>query len=602
MLCIQQRCTYGSDLTEYLLELGGWDQVVIPNEYDGKKFIGPLAYPDPRIHLGELMFPERFNYEDTELEKRQKKQHYPAQFNQNPSIEGKSGLHREWFNFWVPTGSLLKDVSPDGTERIRPIRITLPNGDLLERIPSELPLVFEQIVQSWDMACKGNEGNDFVAGHVWGRIGLNTYLLHRDHGNRNFPETLMAVRRVSNRFPCPEKLVEDKANGPAVIDTLKNEIPGLIPVSPAGGKWSRVAAISGYVEAGNVFLPSPDIFPWVWELLSEFAAGRSAKHDDDTDAMTQALKRLYDSQLQSGFPEFRVQPLSGEPSTACHIQPFSILPEWRRFIAVVPNRAAVWIAETPAESFRVYRELDIDRMDAQQVGREIAARSLEELDGMSRVTQIKPGRNAFSSSYDIYLPKTAFACIGSAGSWAEMLEAAILEWDKPEGTWDERQASKALVKNAKFRCEMTEERVEVAMDRLRELLAFAPTDWQAVSYDRKLALALAEKDLGEYHDYMARVEGTVRGEWPKLKFSPGCVQVIAQMGTVRRDKLSELPSFIEALLLAVSAPQKMMRRTVGVRPYLVTGESGGGGGGGGGGVGGGGGRNRGLFARKFALR
>jgi phage terminase large subunit-like protein len=32
------------------------------------------------------------------------------------------------------------------------------------------------------------------------------------------------------------KLIEDKANGPAVIQMLGHEIPGLIPVTPEGGK------------------------------------------------------------------------------------------------------------------------------------------------------------------------------------------------------------------------------------------------------------------------------------------------------------------------------------------------------------------------------
>jgi hypothetical protein len=169
------------------------------------------------------------------------------------------------------------------------------------------------------------------------------------------------------------------------------------------------------------------------------------------------------------------------------------------------------------------------------------------------------------------------------------MEAAILSWDKPEGAWEDRQHANQLVRDARFRCELTEERVEVALDRLRELLSFAPKDWQPAPYDRRLALALAEKDLGEYHDYMARVDGKVRGEWPRLKISPDCPQLVAQMGTVRRDRLDELPAFIEALLLAVSAPPKMQRREVSARPYVVGGVQGG--------V-----RNQTLRNRKFAMR
>lgn len=589
-LCVQQRSSYGSDLTEYLLELGGWDQIVIPNEYDGRKTIGPLAFPDPRTHVGELMFPARLGPEETEILKREQRQHYPAQFNQIPSLSGKSGLKKEWFNFWTPRGTLLKDVTADGTEKVRPIRISLADGSFVEKVPVELPVAFEQLCHSLDCAFKGNEDNDYVADHVWGRIGANTYLLHREHGHWNFPETLQMVRRLSQQYPCPEKLVEDKANGPAVVQTLINEIPGLIAVNPEGGKWSRVAAISGYVEAGNVYLPSPDLFPWVWELLAEFAAGQSARHDDDTDAMTQALKRLFDAQAQAGLPEFRIEPRvgMGEPATARHVEEFVNRPDWRKFIALIPNRAAVWVAETPSHSLRIYRELDIERLDAAEVGRKIVEMSLPDL-SMRPLTidSIRRPQSQYANAFEIYLPKTAFVEIEPVGCWAELMEQAIFTYGDTDGT-DTGRAVRQTIKDARFRCELVEEELTTALDRLRGLLAFAPPTWSPVDYDRAFALALAQKDLAEYHRYMGMVEGKVIGEWPKLKIHPSCPQIISQMGTVRRDKLDELPAFVEALLLGVSAPKRNPERQVVEKPYII---------GGGTNL-----KNQRLLGRKFAMR
>jgi hypothetical protein len=40
------------------------------------------------------------------------------------------------------------------------------------------------------------------------------------------------------------KLVEDKANGTAVIETLRHEISGIIAVEPEGGKEARAHAVS----------------------------------------------------------------------------------------------------------------------------------------------------------------------------------------------------------------------------------------------------------------------------------------------------------------------------------------------------------------------
>ena len=50
------------------------------------------------------------------------------------------------------------------------------------------------------------------------------------------------------------KLVEDKANGPAVVQSLKHEITGLIEVQPEAGKVSRAAWASPQLEN------RPDLF------------------------------------------------------------------------------------------------------------------------------------------------------------------------------------------------------------------------------------------------------------------------------------------------------------------------------------------------------
>lgn len=483
-----------------------------------------------------------------------------GQYQQSPMALGKAGLRREWFRFYNPPGTARLDAEG----RPVPVRLLLQDASVVSITPVELPAAFERLVASWDMAFKDQDQNDFVAGQVWGMVGANSYLLLREHGHFNFPETLAAVRRVDSAIPgVPEKLVEDKANGPAVIAMLQNEIPGLIPVDPAGGKWSRVAAISGYVEAGNVYLPNPDLHPWVWELLGEFSAGMSAKHDDDTDAMSQALKRLYDGAARAGVPEFRVAPRLGEPRTASHIMPTgeSVPLEWRRMVAVVPGRAALWIAETPSGALRVLDELALDRLDAGQAGREIARRMIPAL--LARPAELGDRKASFASGIDLLLPKLAFAPLEPSGSWAEMFETGILTFVPEDADYDARLEAQAALKRARFRSEMIEDR-EASVDRLRALLAFAPPNFQRVAYDRRRALDLADQDLSAYQDYMSAVDGEVRGEWPRIKIASGCKALIAELGAFRMDL--DPPAHVEALLVGVSAPRRAPASEVRVVP------------------------------------
>ena len=77
---------------------------------------------------------------------------------------------------------------------------------------------------------------------------------------------------------------------------LAHEIPGLLPVDPSGGKVGRAQAISPLVEAGNVYLPHPDCAPWVNDFIEECVQFPNGAHDDQVDAMTQALLRWHMAQ------------------------------------------------------------------------------------------------------------------------------------------------------------------------------------------------------------------------------------------------------------------------------------------------------------------
>jgi len=152
---------------------------------------------------------------------------------------------------------------------------------------------FDEIIQSWDMTFKDTKNSDYVVGQVWGRIDANKYLIDMVRGKMGFPPTVQAVRNLSVRYPeAHAKLVEDKANGSAVIQTLENEITGIIPINPEGGKESRAFSASVDVEAGNVYLPDPSLKPWVHDFVEEHSSFPNGKHDDIVDSHTQASNRF----------------------------------------------------------------------------------------------------------------------------------------------------------------------------------------------------------------------------------------------------------------------------------------------------------------------
>ncbi len=154
----------------------------------------------------------------------------------------------------------------------------------------ELPNMPYMLI-SVDATFKDEEDSDFVAIQVWGKRNADFYLIDRIKEHLDFPTTLQVIRQLKNKYiNASAILVEDKANGSAIIQVLYKEFPGVIPVKPEGGKVSRANAVAPSVESGNVYLP--ENAPWVNDYIIELISFPNAEHDDEVDSTTQALNRL----------------------------------------------------------------------------------------------------------------------------------------------------------------------------------------------------------------------------------------------------------------------------------------------------------------------
>jgi predicted phage terminase large subunit-like protein len=212
---------------------------------------------DPREE-GDPLWPDKYNTKDLATIKATIGSYeWTALYQQQPSPGEGSIFKREWWQRWKE----------------------LP-GDLFDYI------------QSWDCAFKDANTSDYVVGQVWARSKknpANRYLLDQIRARMTFTETVQAVRRLSAKWKqTTRKLVEDKANGTAVMDVLKKEIPGLVPVQPQGGKVVRAHAVTAVVEAGNVYIPDSSVAPWVHDFIEELSSFPSGTNDDQVDALTQA--------------------------------------------------------------------------------------------------------------------------------------------------------------------------------------------------------------------------------------------------------------------------------------------------------------------------
>ena len=179
---------------------------------------------------------------------------WQALFQCSPRVEGGNLIRREWWKYYNP-----KDFNWFGTTVI-----------------------------SVDAAFKDKESNDFVAIQVWGKRDLNYYLRYSMNKHMDFPATVATLRLLRQLFPDTTYiLIEDKANGSAIIQTLQHEFIGVVGITPKGGKVARVNAISPAIESGHVFLPEGEL--WTEEFIDQFTAFPAGAHDDMVDAASQCL-------------------------------------------------------------------------------------------------------------------------------------------------------------------------------------------------------------------------------------------------------------------------------------------------------------------------
>lgn len=180
--------------------------------------------------------------------------------------------------------------------------LTYDHEELMAQDP-----VFEYVALSIDATFKDGTKNDFVAMSLWSIWRGELYMMDLVHKRMGFVETLNQIRRMVKEYPNIDQLIiEDKANGSAIIDSLQYEenIPSVVGINPEGGKYSRAQAVSGLFAAHKVHFNNkinPQYFEWyqkedgstiVSKVISQFTSFPFAQHDDIVDSTTQALARL----------------------------------------------------------------------------------------------------------------------------------------------------------------------------------------------------------------------------------------------------------------------------------------------------------------------
>lgn len=207
----------------------------------------------------EPLWPEKFSYENLQSVKREVGSSvFNSLYQQRPTPEDGMFIKKDWLKFY--------DQKPE----------------------------IDEIVISWDTTFKDGDSSDYCVGCVLGRSrnDQRIYLLEVMRSKMDFQKTREGMRVLSSKYRGATTVIEESANGHALLQSLKNEFPNLIGVKVTDSKESRIYAISPMIESGQVLFPNPEFDSTIQECIDELLSFNKGKHDDFCDSLSQGLLRM----------------------------------------------------------------------------------------------------------------------------------------------------------------------------------------------------------------------------------------------------------------------------------------------------------------------
>ena len=251
------------DLTGYLLDKqeGHWKQLCLPAIAEQDE---DYELSDGGVYcrkMDEILHPAHESQQMLDHFKQfHGAYHFAAQYQQQPASDKDALVRKEWF-----------------------VQVPAAKWPSLN--------YFTSIYMSWDTANNVGEANDYSVGILVGYRNHHYYVLDIVRKKMQFPELLKTIE--SYRYYERRKvklIVEDAASGQAIIQALRHGRTAVKSHKPLGDKFLRLSSVSGIIESG--FVHVPERAPWLDEFFLEVTRFPNVLHDDQVDALSQALNHI----------------------------------------------------------------------------------------------------------------------------------------------------------------------------------------------------------------------------------------------------------------------------------------------------------------------
>lgn len=291
------------DPTGYLLKKHPSEclHICIPAEI--RDWVRPVSLKEK--YKDGLFFPDFPEFSKGELAAKKKRDplYYACQYLQMPYQEEGGMFKRKNWIFWRPRGSDPLDYPP--------VEFNVDNKivrcDVVER-----PVSFLDEINTWDFSFKDQVDNDPVAGFNLAEYGQITFVMDREYGVMSYADSCDGLVKLNSKHPLVSNtLIEDKANGSAIIQDYQKQIRGIRPVQATknDNPHTRAVVTSRYQKNRQIALPHPKIHPWALDVVDEHTMYRNHKIsvNDQVASISQGVVFL--KNFHPVFPSFKYRPV-----------------------------------------------------------------------------------------------------------------------------------------------------------------------------------------------------------------------------------------------------------------------------------------------------
>ena len=300
VVVIMQR-VHEADVSGEIIANGDYEHLMIPMEWDGRRYVTSIGWTDPRESDAELAWPERFPLHVVHgLKKQMGPYAYASQYQQMPAPRGGGILRRAWWRVWDETEAAKYDcVAPAFNKRGEPVIDEDGNQAKALKFPA-----FDYIVASLDTAYTERQENDpsaMVVLGVWQDLYDMPKVMLITAWRDRLPihELAEKVAYTCRRYKVERLRIEAKAAGISVAQELNRLHAGsgwIVDLYDPGrqDKTARAHSVAHIFADEMVFAPDKE---WAEMVITEAESFPKAAHDDLVDCLVDGLRHLRDGGL-----------------------------------------------------------------------------------------------------------------------------------------------------------------------------------------------------------------------------------------------------------------------------------------------------------------